>query len=608
MANIPPTFDSGQSIIPSFYDDSDVKAEAPSNATYVLNQGAPTPATLPNAIALQGLNQTALSFLRVGDADVNNVRDVIIVGRTAPAGGLAGGGPAIVLKGANSAGAQVTMGKLKSTMQDGTAGSERTDITLSRVQAGAEYDMLLLTRDISTGRDQINIGSGQTGMTSVEIQPKVPSAGPQAGVDVRLRGGQGTTNVAGNGSNGGVCNVVAGAAGASTGGNGNGGSGNTAGVFGGLGGAGNGTGNGGSSGVSALQGQVGGAGGSGGGNGGQGGICAVLAGNGGANGGGNSQGGAAGSVIITAGNAANSAGTGAGVGGGPVTSTAGNGSTGGATSGTGGNGGATTITSGNGGAGGPTSNGGFGGITRLNGGNGANGGAGGGAVDGGGGEVNLVAGTAGNSRGGAVGGAIRIFSGGGQNAASQDGVISVDCGGNGNGVATANDIYLGWDIANTRGRTRAIKHAQDSWFAIGNPDGGGTQHRFVQSPGNTAGIGCWCEVLISSAAIAVGDVVVWTGTKQVASAGATLNLTTIAGIALDAAGGAGTAVRIAKRGRCLANAVAGLTAGQLLGTSLASPANVQSAVVPGAGAIVGRATEATGGTVANKVEVDVILG
>lgn len=116
---------------------------------------------------------------------------------------------------------------------------------------------------------------------------------------------------------------------------------------------------------------------------------------------------------------------------------------------------------------------------------------------------------------------------------------------------------------------------------------------------------CWGEILAASGAIAAGQVVVWAGSKQVAAATASAGLTTIAGIALAAASGG--FVPVARKGRCYANADAGITAGTLLHTSGAVAGNVLNAAVAN-GALIGRACEATSGTVANKVLVDVCLG
>jgi hypothetical protein len=115
---------------------------------------------------------------------------------------------------------------------------------------------------------------------------------------------------------------------------------------------------------------------------------------------------------------------------------------------------------------------------------------------------------------------------------------------------------------------------------------------------------CFAELLTCSGTVAAGQVVVWTGAKLVAAAAATANLTTIAGVAVT--GGTGTAIVVARRGRVYTNAVAGITVGQLLGTSGTTAGSVVNAT-PGSGALVGRACEATGATVSGKVLVDLVL-
>lgn len=101
-----------------------------------------------------------------------------------------------------------------------------------------------------------------------------------------------------------------------------------------------------------------------------------------------------------------------------------------------------------------------------------------------------------------------------------------------------------------------------------------------------------------------GEVLVWSGTNGVAQAGASANLTTIAGVATTTVTAA--TVTVCRRGRVLVDADAGITAGELVGTSGATAGNVDDGA-PGSGAVVGRATEATGGTAADKVIVDVLL-
>lgn len=117
---------------------------------------------------------------------------------------------------------------------------------------------------------------------------------------------------------------------------------------------------------------------------------------------------------------------------------------------------------------------------------------------------------------------------------------------------------------------------------------------------------CEGEALTCSGTVSVGQVVVWSGTNQVSAAAATVNLTTIAGVAVT--GGTNAIIKIARRGRCLVNADASITAGQMVSTSSATAGNCQSGTTPVFGALLGRATEATGGTVAGQVTVDLILG
>jgi hypothetical protein len=66
---------------------------------------------------------------------------------------------------------------------------------------------------------------------------------------------------------------------------------------------------------------------------------------------------------------------------------------------------------------------------------------------------------------------------------------------------------------------------------------------------------------------------------------------------------------VCRRGRCVTNCENGVTVGQLVGTS-GGTAGRADATTPGAGAIVGRATDAVNGNGegANKITIDVILG
>lgn len=116
---------------------------------------------------------------------------------------------------------------------------------------------------------------------------------------------------------------------------------------------------------------------------------------------------------------------------------------------------------------------------------------------------------------------------------------------------------------------------------------------------------CDGEWVTASGTVTAGEVVVHSGAKLVATAGASAGLTTIAGVALTT--GTNVPVLVAKRGRVYTNADAGITVGELLRTSGAVAGNVLnggSAV----GSIVGRACEATGATIAGKILVDLVLG
>lgn len=104
---------------------------------------------------------------------------------------------------------------------------------------------------------------------------------------------------------------------------------------------------------------------------------------------------------------------------------------------------------------------------------------------------------------------------------------------------------------------------------------------------------------------AAGLVVVWNGTRQVAAAAASTNLTTIAGVSVTAC--SSNVTTVARMGRVMVGADAGISAGNLVGTSGTNAGNV-AASSPGAGAIVGRAVENTGQTTAGKVIIDLILG
>lgn len=122
----------------------------------------------------------------------------------------------------------------------------------------------------------------------------------------------------------------------------------------------------------------------------------------------------------------------------------------------------------------------------------------------------------------------------------------------------------------------------------------------------TSSVNCgFAEELIASGTVTANKVVVWTGGGQVANAGASANLTTIAGVAI--VGGAASAlVIICRRGRVLVDGDAGITVNEYVGTSGATGGNVDDGT-PGAGAVVGRATEDLSATVSGKVIVDVLL-
>ena len=115
---------------------------------------------------------------------------------------------------------------------------------------------------------------------------------------------------------------------------------------------------------------------------------------------------------------------------------------------------------------------------------------------------------------------------------------------------------------------------------------------------------CYGEWIMASGAVTAGQVVVHSGAKLVAAAGASAGLTTIAGVALTS--GTNVSVLVAKRGRVYTNADAGSTVGQLLQTSGAVAGNVVNGGTA-VGSIVGRACESTGGTVAGKILVDLTL-
>ena len=113
--------------------------------------------------------------------------------------------------------------------------------------------------------------------------------------------------------------------------------------------------------------------------------------------------------------------------------------------------------------------------------------------------------------------------------------------------------------------------------------------------------------LADTGGVTANKVVVYTGSSlKVQDAAGTNNLTTIAGVALATAT-SGNVTRVCVRGTVLTLADAGITTGQLVGTSAAVAGNVQSGTTPALGQVVGRATENTGATAANRVVVDVTL-
>ncbi len=117
---------------------------------------------------------------------------------------------------------------------------------------------------------------------------------------------------------------------------------------------------------------------------------------------------------------------------------------------------------------------------------------------------------------------------------------------------------------------------------------------------------CYMEALLTTGAVTAGQVVVWAGAKAIAAGAASAGLTTIAGVAVTSSTGVAT-IWVARRGRVYANADAGIAAGTVLKTSGAVAGNVVDGAAI-AGGIVGRACEATSGTLSGKVLVDLVLG
>ena len=100
--------------------------------------------------------------------------------------------------------------------------------------------------------------------------------------------------------------------------------------------------------------------------------------------------------------------------------------------------------------------------------------------------------------------------------------------------------------------------------------------------------------------------VVWSGTKNVTLPAATAGLSTIAGVAL-ATVGAAAGVKVCKRGRVYTSCTGAVAAGDLLVTDNTTAGNVKTNNAATAGTIVGRATEACGGTTAGLVLADLTL-
>lgn len=170
-----------------------------------------------------------------------------------------------------------------------------------------------------------------------------------------------------------------------------------------------------------------------------------------------------------------------------------------------------------------------------------------------------------------------------------------------------------WTLAGTQttaGKAQITADATTSQTVSGGAafsaynDSASTGQLYVATTSGTAHVFGFGESLNCASTCTAGHVVVWNGTNAVNNATASANLTTIAGVALQA--GTTGAIVVARRGRTLVNCDAGVAAGNLVGTSGTTAGNV-AASTPGAGAIVGRATEATGGTVAGQCIVDLGL-
>lgn len=115
---------------------------------------------------------------------------------------------------------------------------------------------------------------------------------------------------------------------------------------------------------------------------------------------------------------------------------------------------------------------------------------------------------------------------------------------------------------------------------------------------------CYGEWVTASGTVTAGEIVVHSGAKLVATAAASVGLTTIAGVALTT--GTSVPVLVAKRGRVYTNSDAGSTVGQLLRTSGSVAGNAVNGGTA-VGSILGRACESSGATVAGKILVDLSL-
>lgn len=184
------------------------------------------------------------------------------------------------------------------------------------------------------------------------------------------------------------------------------------------------------------------------------------------------------------------------------------------------------------------------------------------------------------------------------------------------GIKSAGNLIIGTNVGDTAGAISVNIRTSTALTANG--------AAVLQVSTNSAGLGaanvllygcpslaqsdalCEAEVFIANGTITAGQVVVWAGLKKVAAAGATLGLTSIAGVALKGST-VGLTIPVAVRGRVYTNAQAGINAGELVQTSAAGAGSVETGA--GAlGAMLGRACEATSGTVAGKVLVMLAMG